>query len=76
MSKKSDRPTTPRHILIYDENWEFLERYFGAGAPSNRRYGVGFMCRKLIDQGVQEMRQRMAQQTRHHLEEEEEVVNG
>lgn len=59
MTKKSDRPTTPRHILIYDDNWEFLERYFGAGAPRNRRYGTGFMCRRLIDEGVKAMRLRM-----------------
>lgn len=66
MTKKSDRPTTARHILIYDDNWEFLERYFGAGAPRNRRYGTGYMCRRLIDEGVKAMRKRMQS----HLEEE------
>lgn len=59
MTKKSDRPTTPRHILIYDDNWEFLERYFGTNAPRTRRYGTGYMCRKIIDEKVKEMKERM-----------------
>lgn len=70
MTRKTDRPATPRHVLIYDDNWEFLDRYFGAGAPRNRRYGVGFMCRKLIDEGVKSMRARMME---HQMLEEESV---
>lgn len=70
MTRKTDRPASPRHVLIYDDNWEFLDRYFGAGAPTSRRYGVGFMCRKLIDEGVKAMRQRMVD---HQMLEEEEV---
>lgn len=59
MSRKTDRPTTPRHILIYNDNWDFLQRYFGDGAPPNRRFGAGFMCRKLIDKAIREMQDQM-----------------
>ena len=76
MTKKSDRPTTPRHILIYEDNWNFLERYFGASAPRNRRFGTGFMCRKLIDEGVKAMRLRMQQQLMLEDEDEEESVDA
>jgi hypothetical protein len=61
MVKKTDRPTTPRHVLIYDEDWEFLERYFGAGAPRHRRVGCGHICREYIHEGVMELRRRIAE---------------
>jgi hypothetical protein len=76
MVKKTDRPTTPRHVLIYDEDWEFLERYFGAGAPRHRRVGCGHVCREYIHQGVMELRQRIAEHTAQDfdLEDDEEEL--
>lgn len=59
MTRKTPMPATGRHILIYDTDWDFLERYFGLGAPRNRRVGCGYMCREYIHQGVQELRRRI-----------------
>lgn len=73
MVKKTDRPTTPRHVLIYDEDWEFLERYFGAGAPRHRRVGCGCVCREYIHGGVMELRRRIADNSFSEDELEEEL---
>lgn len=59
MVKKTDRPTTARHILIYDEDWEFLERFFGAGAPRHRRVGCSQQCRDYVHDGVMALRRRI-----------------
>lgn len=61
MVRKTPMPATDRHILIYDSDWDFLERYFGVGAPRNRRVGCSYMCREYIHQGVQELRQKIAE---------------
>lgn len=61
MSRKTAMPATARHILIYDSDWDFLERYFGLGAPRQRRVGCGYMCREYIHQGVQELRRRISE---------------
>jgi len=29
MSKKTRLPSRPRHIRVYDEDWDFLENYYG-----------------------------------------------
>ena len=73
MVRKTDRPTTPRHVLIYDEDWEFLERYFGAGAPRHRRTGCGHICREYIHEGVMELRRRIAEHSTQEFEYEEET---
>jgi len=73
MVKKTDRPTTPRHILTYDEDWEFLERYFGAGAPRHRRVGCSHVCREYIHEGVMALRRRIAIAELEELEPEEEM---
>jgi len=73
--KKTDRPTTPRHVLIYDEDWELLERYFGAGAPRHRRVGCGHVCREYIHNGVMELRRRIAEASS-ELESQEEFEDA
>jgi hypothetical protein len=79
MTKKTERPAHPRHVLIYDDDWEFLERYFGLGAPRHRRVGCGYMCREYIHQGVEALKQRMRESALEPEpdwdEDEEELVN-
>lgn len=46
MSKKLEAPQSRRHIWVFDEDWEFLERYFGKA--SENRTGVGPTIRRII----------------------------
>jgi hypothetical protein len=32
MTKKTLLPSRPRHIRLYDEDWNFLENYYGRGS--------------------------------------------
>ena len=31
MSKRAKLPQSPRHVPIYDEDWEFIKTYWGQG---------------------------------------------
>lgn len=75
MSKKTERPATARHILIYDSDWEFLERYFGAGTPRSRRVGCSYMCREYIHNEVNRLKKRMTE-SMDILEEEEDLEDA
>ena len=46
MSRKADRPQRSRHILVYDEDWEFLHQMYGQG--SRGQIGVGPAIRQMI----------------------------
>lgn len=50
MSKKSRLPQTDRHILIYDEDWEYLETRFGPFGI--KPVGVSAVIRALIHHRV------------------------
>lgn len=54
MSKKALLPQSPRHILIYDEDWEFLVREYGPGSPSG--IGAGPAIRALVHRQVRAMK--------------------
>lgn len=54
MSKRAERPQSPRHILVFDEDWEFLEQTFGKTGV--RPIGVSVAIRKIIHQKVGEIR--------------------
>lgn len=46
MTRKVELPSSPRHVLIYDEDWEYLETRFG---PSGfKPVGVSAVVRALI----------------------------
>lgn len=34
MSRKIERPAVARHIHIFQEDWEFLEQFFGRGTAN------------------------------------------
>ena len=46
MSKRAIRPQSRRHILVYDEDWKWLETAFGASSPG--RLGVGPIIRQIV----------------------------
>lgn len=50
MSKKSLLPQKPRHILVYDEDWEFLDQHYGPG--SAKPLGISRAIREIIHQRV------------------------
>lgn len=43
-----------RHIQVFDEDWEFLEKHFGM--QSRKRIGAGTMCRNIIHVYVKKIR--------------------
>lgn len=56
MSRKALYPQSRRHILIYDQDWEWLLQNFGA--ESAHPYGVGPAIRDIIHKHVGALRQR------------------
>lgn len=46
MSRKTENPSSRRHILVYNEDWEFLEKAYGNASES--RLGVGPAIRNII----------------------------
>jgi hypothetical protein len=46
MSKKSLLPQKPRHILVYDEDWEFIYENYGPYSESRR--GTSSTIRDII----------------------------
>lgn len=55
LSKKAARPQTPRHILVWDEDWEYLDSRFGQAGL--HPIGVSRVLRALIHQRVLEWRE-------------------
>jgi hypothetical protein len=81
LAKKSRFPQTPRHILIYDEDWEYLETRFGP--QGLKPVGVSNVIRALIHQRVLGLREaenaaatRLAREAHQHENQHEEPSNG
>jgi hypothetical protein len=51
MSKKSPLPQSRRHLLIFDEDWEFLESVYGKDSGPGS-IGTGVAVRKFIHSWV------------------------
>jgi hypothetical protein len=56
MSRKARLPQTPRHVLIYDEDWEYLETRFGQ--VGIRPIGVSNVIRAVIHQKILDWREK------------------
>ena len=56
MSRRSELPQTPRHVLVFDEDWEFLLRFFDRGAGATITPGQAI--RQLIHKHVKALRER------------------
>lgn len=51
MSKKSTLPQSRHHILVYDEDWEFLQQNYGPGSAA-AAVGVSGAIRAIVHQRV------------------------
>lgn len=57
MSKKTELPQTRRHVMIFDEDWDFLEKAYGL--TSLNKIGVSTAIRKIIHAKVSLLRERI-----------------
>lgn len=58
MSKKIERPSSNRHIGIYDEDWEFIQHMYGK--PGGLRpLGAANVIRAIVHKRVLELKQRL-----------------
>lgn len=55
MSKKSPLPQSRHHILVYDEDWDWLDRHYGRGA-ANSEVGISGAIKAILHQRVLGMR--------------------
>jgi hypothetical protein len=55
MSKRAELPQSRRHVLIFDEDWAWLDTQYGPYSKS--RLGTGVAVRKIVHQRVQQLRQ-------------------
>jgi hypothetical protein len=55
MSRKAKFPQSPKHVLIYDEDWEYLETRFGLAGL--KPVGVSNVIRALVHQRVMAWRE-------------------
>lgn len=54
MSRKSPLPQSRRHVMIYNEDWDWLERAYGGQTAAN--LGPGVAIRQLVHGRVLYMR--------------------
>ena len=54
MPKRSTLPKSRRHILIYDEDWDFITRYYGRGSAANLT--ISNVIRSIIHRQVHHLR--------------------
>ena len=59
MPKRAERPQRPRHILIFDEDWDFLTTHYGPA--SQNRMGVSPAIRQMVHAYCTKLRARMIQ---------------
>lgn len=60
MTKKTELPQSRHHVLIFDEDWAFLNENYGAQAL--KPIGVSAAIRKIIHAKVLGLRQRFIEQ--------------
>lgn len=56
MSKKSILPQSSRHVMIFDEDWEFLRANYGPGSP--KEIGPSEFIRAMIHSAIGRIRNR------------------
>lgn len=56
MSKRAEMPQSRHHVLIFDEDWEWLDA--NCGPYSESRMGVGVAIRKIVHYHVRVLRQK------------------
>lgn len=63
MTRKLELPSHRRHIWVFDEDWEFLQRAYGPGSQS--RMGVAKATRTIIHAKVRSLKQKIAEAADH-----------
>ena len=61
MTRRSIEETKRFHLFLYRSDLEYLERRFGAGAPSASRLGTGTACREIIHNQIKKMKAKEAE---------------
>lgn len=56
MSKQLALAASRHHVVIYDEDWQFLNENFGIGTAAN--LGPGVAAREIIHKRVMQLRER------------------
>src|ERR1700733_6894468 len=56
MSRRALLPQSRRHVLVFDEDWAWLESAFGVYSPS--RMGPGAAVRQIVHRYVKWLRER------------------
>lgn len=56
MTRRSAKPQSPHHILVFNEDWELLLTAYGPGSPKN--LGVGKACQQIINRFCNQLRER------------------
>lgn len=51
MSRRNTRPVSKHHVLIYDEDWDYLTRRYGPGSPQSG-VGISGAIRAMVHQRV------------------------
>lgn len=51
MAKKLDKPYHRHHVIIFDDDWDYLNDKFGVGGPASQ-IGTGRAIRTFIHQRV------------------------
>jgi hypothetical protein len=59
MSRRSILPSSRRHVNIFDEDWNYLERTFGMYSYPNISAGV--IIRLIVHDAVKEIKEREAE---------------
>lgn len=54
MSKRHERSTRRTHVMLFEEDLEYLDRAFGADSPS--RQGIGWAIRTIVHAKVTALR--------------------
>ena len=60
MPRKTELPVSKHHIMLYDEDWQFLESRFGFNGL--KPVGISNVIRAIIHQRVQALRAAEVQQ--------------
>ena len=59
MSKRAVLPQSRRHILIYDEDWDYLDAAYGPGSQS--KYGTSAAIRTFLHAKVLQLKARASE---------------
>lgn len=68
MSRKSPRPQSSRHVMIYDEDWEYLEALYGRASGPNA-IGTGTAIKQLVHGWVKRLQAQATKEVDRKLEE-------